>query len=223
VFATATSATGTTVRTCVAATADVLNSVSATILKAAPASCVQPTTGDATPPPPTTTVDKIGAVVNTPTKVDSALTTLNSDLATAKTTVDSQTGATLGNDFTLIVVALGYPAQNSDGSVKLSVIATFLPTGVAVTTVTDDHKRFYCPIIVKLLANVGGFKVTDLGACTWTAQSSVKRQAASSTYEVSSPATSQSVNNLYGSSSAGHQTISFFLVVVFVIMSLFLF
>jgi len=213
------------IRGCIAATADVFNSFSAEVLKAAPATCVKPpTTGDANPPTTTDPVDKIGEVVNTPTKVSTALEQFNSDLNTAKTTVDSTTGTALAADFTLVILALGYPSTNGDGSVKLSVLATFLPTGVLVTQVTDDHKRIYCPIIVKLLANVGGFKVTDLGACTWSAQTTVKRTAGSQSYEISSPANSQSVNNLYGSSSAAdHQTISFFLVVVFVIMSLFLF
>jgi len=214
------------IRGCITPTADLFTSVSAEVFKAPPSTCVPSTTGD-TKPPTTEPVDKIGAVVNTPDKVSAAIDQLNTDLNIAKTVVDVKTGANLAAEFSVIVVAIAYPEKNTDGSVKMSVLASFLPTGAVVTKVTEDHQRIYCPIIVKLLANVGGFSISDMrNTCTWTKQASVKRQTGSEseTFKIDSDASSQSVSSIYGSSAgANHQTISFFLVAVLVIMSLFLF
>jgi hypothetical protein len=206
------------IRQCVTPTTDLSNTVSAEVIRTPPSTCTT------APPTPTEPVDKIGVAVNTPGTVSTAIDNFNTELQAAKTVTDTTTGTNLAADFSLVVVAIAVPSKNNDGSVKLSVLASFLPAGL-VTKVTDDHKRIYCPIIVKLLATIGGFKEIDMGACTWSAQPSVKRQAAAGSpevYTISSDANSQSVNNLYGSSAA-IQTISFFMVVVFVIMSLFLF
>jgi len=176
------------------------------------------TTGDTKPP--TTVVDKVAAEVNDPTKVSTALDTFKTDITTASKIIDSNTGTALAAQFSVVILAVINPTKNADGSLKLTAVASFIPLTDFVTSLTDEHKSVYCPIIKKLLANLAGFKDVDLNDCIWSAQTSVKRQA-SDTQAISSDVNSNAVSSLQ--SSAHQQTVSFFVVVALVILSLFLF
>jgi hypothetical protein len=183
--------------------------------------CTSTTGATATP---TTVVDKVSTDVNDPTKVSTALDVFKADISTASTSIDPATGTSLAAQFAVVILAVINPTKNTDGSLRLTAVVTFIPVTDAVTTLTDDHKRVYCPIIKKLLASVAGFQEVDLNDCTWSAQTSVKRQtspAGSQTQAVSSDVNSNAVSSLQ--SSAHQQTVSFFVVVALVIISLFLF
>jgi len=170
-------------------------------------------------------VDKVTTGLNDATKLSTALEAYKSDLDAAGTVIDATTGANFAKDFNSVVLAIVSPVKNSDGSLKLTALVAFIPTGDVVKLLTEDHKRIYCPIIKRLLASLAGFKEIDLTDCAWSDQTSVKRQLPGET-GVDNKAISTNVEPgavAALQSTAHQQTISFFLVVLLVIMSLFLF
>jgi len=200
---------------CVSTNSDLLSSVAGARATTAPASCT-------TTPPPTNVVAKVETAQANPTALGAAITAFSNSLVALYSKIDPTTGVALAQDFDLVVIAVASPVMNTDNSLTLSVLITFIPTGT-VQTPTDAHKALYCPLVVNLLASTGGFSSANLGPCQWTAQPSAKRTASSATtYSASSNVNSTAVDNIYGTSSDGTvQAMSFLVFVVLVMMALF--
>jgi len=169
----------------------------------------------------------VAAEVTNPTKISTALEGFKNDITEASKTIDPATGVPKAAQFSVVVIVILNPTKNTDGTIKLSTVATFFPTTDVVKTLDADHQKIYCPIIQKLLANVGGVNVADLRDCTWAKQTSAKRNALQGTtddetFEIGSDIPESKFSSLAGNSFAHKQTVSFFLVIVLVIM-LFLF
>jgi len=127
--------------------------------------------------------------------------------------IDNQTGAALGKQFVLSVIAVATPSLNpNSGVLSITLVVVFTPTENVVSP-TKDHQRVYCPAIVTLCTKLGGFDEADAknSSCEWMnyAPESQKRalpqgssNEAAPTYTVTTVFPKSAVDRVYSSTAS---------------------
>jgi len=143
-----------------------------------------------------TTTDQVTAAVSSRSALETAINKFATDVATARTHVDATTGINYAAQVSVVVIGVATPEKTTDGAYKFAVTVSIIPNDATVT-VSAEHQRTFCKPLIDLISGISGVTITS--DCTWTAKTSVKRQATPSTWDMSATAPGPVVEQAYPS------------------------